>query len=83
MREIGAFEAKNTLGSLLDHVEQGEEIVITRHGRPVARLVPNTRRIDQETSLAASDRIRQRVSSLRLGAFDWSLLKSERDGDRP
>ena len=40
MNEIGAFQAKNTLGSLLDRVERGEEIVITRHGKPVARLVP-------------------------------------------
>jgi len=39
MREIGAFEAKNTLGALLDLVERGEEIVITRRGRPVARLI--------------------------------------------
>jgi prevent-host-death family protein len=38
--EIGAFEAKNTLGSLLDRVERGEEVVITRRGKPVARLVP-------------------------------------------
>jgi len=38
MREIGAFEAKNRLGALLDMVEKGEEITITRHGRPVARL---------------------------------------------
>jgi prevent-host-death family protein len=42
MREIGAFEAKNTLGSLLDRVQRGEEIIITRHGKPVARLVPNS-----------------------------------------
>lgn len=39
MREVGAFEAKNTLGTLLDLVSRGEEIVITRHGKPVARLV--------------------------------------------
>ena len=39
MREVGAFEAKNKLGQLLDQVEHGEEIVITRRGRPVARLV--------------------------------------------
>lgn len=83
MREIGAFAAKNTLGSLLDHVECGEEIVITRHGRPIARLVPNTRGIDQETTLAASERIRRRVSGLQPGAFDWPTLKEERDGGRP
>jgi prevent-host-death family protein len=33
-QQVGAFEAKNTLGSLLDRVESGEEIVITRHGKP-------------------------------------------------
>ena len=42
MREIGAFEAKNTLGTLLDLVEKGEEVVITRRGKRVARLVPDT-----------------------------------------
>ena len=40
MREVGAFEAKNRLGTLLDWVENGEEIVITRRGKPVAKLVP-------------------------------------------
>ena len=40
MREVGAFEAKNRLGALLDQVERGEEIVITRRGKPVAKLVP-------------------------------------------
>ena len=42
MQEIGAIEAKLTLGALLDRVQKGEEIVITRHGKPVARLVPET-----------------------------------------
>ncbi len=40
MTEIGAFEAKTHLARLLDQVERGEAITITRHGRPVARLVP-------------------------------------------
>ena len=40
MREIGAFEAKSRLGQLLDWVEAGEEVVITRRGRVVAKLVP-------------------------------------------
>jgi len=38
--EVGAFEAKTKLSALLDQVEKGEEVVITRRGRPVARLVP-------------------------------------------
>ena len=40
MREIGAFEARNKLGTLLDWVEKGEELLITQHGKAVARLVP-------------------------------------------
>lgn len=40
MATVGAFEAKTHLSQLLDRVERGEEIVITRHGTPVARLVP-------------------------------------------
>jgi prevent-host-death family protein len=40
MRQIGAFEAKSKLGQLLDWVEAGEEVVITRRGKIVAKLVP-------------------------------------------
>ena len=40
MKKIGAFEAKNRLSELLDAAENGEEVMITKHGRPVAKLVP-------------------------------------------
>jgi len=40
MREIGAVEAKSKLGTLLDWVAGGEEVLITRSGKVVARLVP-------------------------------------------
>lgn len=86
MDEIGAFEAKNTLGNLLDRVEQGEEIVITRHGRAVARLVPNTRRVDAARAQAACERIRQRAKRLQTrkpSTFDWKTLKRLRDQGRP
>lgn len=39
MTEIGAFEAKNKLSALLDLVEKGQEVTITRRGKPVAKLV--------------------------------------------
>lgn len=39
MVTVGVFEAKTKLSELLDRVAQGEEIMITRHGKPVARLV--------------------------------------------
>lgn len=41
---IGAFEAKTRFSELLEQVRQGAEIVITKHERPVARLVPMDRR---------------------------------------
>lgn len=37
---INIYEAKTHFSRLVDRVEQGEEIVIARHGRPVAKLVP-------------------------------------------
>lgn len=40
MRTFGAFEAKNRLSELLDAAENGEVVMITKHGRPVAKLVP-------------------------------------------
>jgi len=40
VKTIGAYEAKTHLPRLLDEVEKGERITITKHGRPVAVLVP-------------------------------------------
>jgi prevent-host-death family protein len=86
-REVGAFEAKNTLGTLLDRVERGEEIVITRHGKPVARLVPNVGSVDQNRTRAAFERLRERARQLAREnpgrpAFDWEELKKLRDEGR-
>jgi prevent-host-death family protein len=60
---IGAYDAKTRLSELLDRVEKGEQIVITRHGRPVARLVPEGRH-DTVEALAALDRITARRKAL-------------------
>jgi prevent-host-death family protein len=83
MREVGAFEAKNKLGHLLDLVEHGEEIIITRHGKEVARLVPPKHAFNREEARAAIRRIRERAERLKLGSFDWTEWKSYRDEGRP
>ena len=67
MRVIAAFEAKNKLGSLLDLVEQGEEVTITRHGKPVARLVAPAKCVDREATRAAAARIRAMRKPASLG----------------
>jgi prevent-host-death family protein len=84
MHEVGAFEAKNTLGSLLDRVERGEEVLITRHGKPVARLTSVEADVGSQTQArAAFDRIRKRAADLKLGPFDWPAIRQDRDAGRP
>lgn len=44
---VGSFEAKTKLAELLDKVEAGETVTITRHGKAVAKLVPVAAEIDE------------------------------------
>jgi prevent-host-death family protein len=83
MREVGAFEAKNKLGQLLDLVEHGEEVTITRHGKEVARLIPARPTHSRDQARAALRRIRERAEARKLGRFDWAEWKSYRDEGRP
>ena len=66
MREIGAFEAKNTLSALLDLAESGEEVIITRHGKEVARLVPPSGTINRNAAREAAQRIRDMSKGVTL-----------------
>lgn len=50
MRQIQASEAKTHLPELLDEVERGATLIITRHGKPIARLVPETDRRRSEVA---------------------------------
>jgi prevent-host-death family protein len=79
---FGAFEAKNRFGHLLDLVEQGEDVLITRHGREVARLVPAHDKSRTEQSRAAFQRLSDRAKKLNLGPFDWDYWKGLRDEGR-
>jgi len=82
MREVGAFEAKNKFGQLLDWVERGEEVTITCHGKEVARLVPSRPGRNREQARAAVRRIRERAESRNVGRFDWAEWKDFRDEGR-
>ena len=57
MREIAIGETEITLNQLLNEVEQGREVTVTRQGKPVARLLPI-----QKTSRPLSSRIELRES---------------------
>ncbi len=77
MREIGAFEAKSKLGQLLDCAERGEQITITRHGRPVAKLVPADQGFDRAKAQRAAAGLRQASLGLTLGAVEIKALIEE------
>lgn len=66
MRTVGAYEAKTHLPRLLDDVARGETITITKHGVPVAQLVPppNTKQVDIDAVFEAFRELRQRVKPL-------------------
>jgi prevent-host-death family protein len=55
MREIQASDAKARLSQLLDEVERGETIVITRRGRAIARIIPESDRRRREIDEALAD----------------------------
>lgn len=67
MKELGAYEAKTHLSRLLDEVERGESYSITKHGRPVALLVPVTASRTGMSVAEAIDGIRRFRVGRRLG----------------
>lgn len=75
MRTVAIFEAKNRFSELLNAVEQGEEITITRHGNPVARIVsastPDQGEQGQQARVSAA---MARLRTLRHGAMLGTTL---------
>ncbi len=67
MARVTALEAKTRFGELLDRVARGEEVVITRHERPVARIIPEGRPALSEVRQAANElqALRQEMAQRR------------------
>jgi prevent-host-death family protein len=80
---VGAYEAKTHLAELLDRVRRGEQIVITRHGKPIARLVPEGQP-DPAAAHAALDRLFARADEMaaRGARFTHEELMAMRDDGR-
>ena len=76
MKEIGTFEAKTHLSALLDDVERGIEVVITRRGVAIARLVPAhaAHRSAVGDCLA---RAKEFAKHQTLGRVSWKTLRDE------
>jgi prevent-host-death family protein len=86
MATVTAFEAKTRFGELLDRVTRGEEIVITRHDKPVARIVPEGRPALAEVQKAVRElhALRQRMAERRgfKPISDKEIQNAIREGRR-
>ena len=76
MIKIGAFEAKTHLSSLLDKVTKGEDVLITRRGLPVARLVPADQ-AERASTQSVIDELRALRAGMKLEGLDWKELRDE------
>ena len=81
MTKVSAYEAKTHLPRLLRAVEQGETVIITRHGRPVAQLGP-VRQHDREEVLAVIERMK-RARAKRPRVTGEEILAARDEGRRP
>ncbi|MBB5752748.1 type II toxin-antitoxin system Phd/YefM family antitoxin [Prosthecomicrobium pneumaticum] len=83
MVTIGAAEALSKLADLLDRVEAGEEVTITRDGKPIARLTPAPKEAPAEKAIEemSPEEAFQELLKLRehmtLGGIDWRDLRDE------
>ena len=74
MRTIGSFDAKTNFSALLERVERGEQIVITRRGKPVARLMPIAGPPKGKVSNAMA-KLRELRKGTTLGELSWKELR--------
>ena len=76
MISVGAFEAKTHLSALLDRVANGEEIVITKHGKPIARLM-GAAQADRASASEAIEKLKELRKGTRLDGLAWKSLRDE------
>ena len=74
MKTVGSFDAKTNFSALLERVERGEQIVITRRGKPVARLMPMAKLSAGKVS-GAMTKLRELRKGATLGGLSWKDLR--------
>jgi prevent-host-death family protein len=77
MSEVALFQAKNKLSGLLDQVAVGEEFIITRHGKAVARLAPVERAFDRAKAKQAAKMLLEARKGVTLGGLSIKELVDE------
>ncbi len=81
MDQVSVFDAKNRLSALLQQVERGGEVTITRRGKPIARLVPATPANRVRAAVQRLHALRGQIAA-RGQIFSGNELKGYRDEGR-
>ena len=76
---IGCFEAKTNFNKIINNVISGEEVFISKRGKPVAKIIPIGKSFNTERVKNAFLRIHNISKEMNLGKFDWEEFKSYRD----
>lgn len=79
MRVVAASEAKTQFLKILDSVEQGETVTITRHGRTIAHIVPDAAKLQEDRAKAIEE---MRELRRKIGRMSIEEILSARDEGR-
>lgn len=83
---VGAYEAKTRFSELVSRAEKGESFLITKNGRPVARIIP-VNDFDRERAYQAAERLRALLAaqgapvSEATAAANWEQLKRDLENE--
>ncbi len=90
-QQVEVTTTHQVLSALVQRVESGDEIILTRGGRPIARIVPELRAENGSSELTPEQQARAREAiadiralrdELNLGPFDFEEFKRDRDEGR-
>jgi prevent-host-death family protein len=79
---VGTFEAKTHFAKLIQQVMKGEEILITKRGQPVAKIIPLEKKQNALAAQSAAKRLKLLAKEIGHSKFDWDEWKEYRDTGR-
>lgn len=80
MYQVGAFEAKTHFSELLERVNVGEQVVITKHGKKIAKLIPyahDKKPVGVKSVITAMRGLRKKIGKVGLTLEDIKKMKEK------
>lgn len=78
MKSIGTYELKTRLSEILNAVEHGQTVIVTRHGKPIARIMPSRMAEREQVSQAVQSLLKFPRTRLPKGVTIRSLIEEGR-----